>query len=146
MNETTDLVVPSFTARKRGRPSKSEVDKKKNPGVVGRPKGDAARMAEFKARLMATNGGRVIDKVIQIALNDDHPAQAACLKMCWDRLLPITSFERDVGRPGGISINITTDTGTVVVSAGTPKEEEAIDVEDVAYTEIAREDASHDGA
>ena len=39
---------------KRGRPSKKAIAKKKNPGTLGRPPGDAARIAEFKARLLAT--------------------------------------------------------------------------------------------
>jgi hypothetical protein len=93
---------------KLGRPTKAAIAKKKNPGVLGRPPGDAARIAEFKARLLATAGDSVITKIIETALADGHPAQGAMLKFCGERLLPLSSFEAKSG--GGspqISINIT---------------------------------------
>ena len=93
---------------KIGRPTKAAIAKKKNPGVVGRPPGDAARIAEFKARLLATSGDKVLTKIIETALADGHPAQGAMLKFCGERLLPLSSFEAKSG--GGtpqISINIT---------------------------------------
>ena len=93
---------------KIGRPTKAAIAKKKNPGVVGRPPGDAARIAEFKARLLATSGDKVLTKIIETALSDGHPAQGAMLKFCGERLLPLSSFEAKSG--GGtpqISINIT---------------------------------------
>ena len=93
---------------KRGRPSKAAIAKKKNPGVVGRPPGDAARIAEFKARLLATSGDKVLTKIIETALSDGHPAQGAMLKFCGERLLPLSSFEAKNGSgTPTISINIT---------------------------------------
>jgi hypothetical protein len=93
---------------KRGRPKKADIQKKKKPGVVGRPVGDAGRIAEFKARLLATAGDSVITKIIETALTDGHPSQGAMLKFCGDRLLPLSSFENKngTGTPQ-ISINIT---------------------------------------
>jgi hypothetical protein len=92
---------------KRGRPTKKAIAKKKNPGIVGRPPGDAARIAEFKARLLATSGDKVLTKIIETALSDGHPAQGAMLKFCGERLLPLSSFESK-GNNGApqISINI----------------------------------------
>lgn len=93
---------------KRGRPTKAAIAKKKNPGIVGRPPGDAARIAEFKARLLATAGDTVITKIIETALADGHPAQGAMLKFCGERLLPLSSFEaKSGGSAPQISINIT---------------------------------------
>lgn len=93
---------------KRGRPTKAAIAKKKNPGIVGRPPGDAARIAEFKARLLATAGDTVITKIIETALADGHPAQGAMLKFCGERLLPLSSFEaKSAGGAPQISINIT---------------------------------------
>ena len=45
-----------------GRPKKSDIVSKKkgNRGLVGRPAGDAARINEFKARLLGTTGDKVI--------------------------------------------------------------------------------------
>jgi hypothetical protein len=114
---------------KLGRPSKAAIAKKKNPGVLGRPPGDAARIAEFKARLLATAGDSVITKIIETALADGHPAQGAMLKFCGERLLPLSSFEAKSG--GGtpqISINIT--------SMGEPKIEQADVVDSISYTDV----------
>jgi hypothetical protein len=102
---------------KLGRPTKAAIAKKKNPGVVGRPPGDAARIAEFKARLLATAGDTVITKIIETALADGHPAQGAMLKFCGERLLPLSSFEaKSSGGSPQISINITGINPTIETS------------------------------
>lgn len=115
--------------RKAGRPKKSEIQAKLKRETRGRPKGDAGRLAEFKARLLSTSGERVINKVIEVALTDGHPGQVAALKMCMDRVLPVSMFEKD-GTNGakGITINITGLTADV-------KQDDVIDAEDVSYNE-----------
>jgi len=117
--------------RKRGRPKKSEVEarKKGNRGVRGRPPGDAARMNEFKARLLATAGDRVIDKVIHIALDDEHQGQMAALKMCMDRVLPMSYFDKDKANSGksNISISITGVGGETTIIGGDIPEGEVYD-------------------
>lgn len=93
--------------RGRGRPRKTEVEAKKKRGVVGRPPGEAARIKEFHARLLATSGETVINTIIKKALDDEDKDQVACLKMCIDRVLPMSYFEkgRDAGR-GSVNIQI----------------------------------------
>ena len=107
MADNTEKKVPA----KRGRPRKADVEAKKrgNRGVRGRPEGDAARINEFKARLLATSGDKVITKIIDIAMNDEHQGQMAALKMCMDRVLPVSYFEKDKNgaSKGGINITIT---------------------------------------
>ena len=107
MADNTDKKVPA----KRGRPRKADIEAKKkgNRGVRGRPKGDAARINEFKARLLATSGDKVINKVIEIALDDEHAGQMAAMKMCMDRVLPVSYFEKEKNgqSKGGINITIT---------------------------------------
>lgn len=94
--------------RKAGRPKKSEIEAKKSRAVLGRPPGEAARIQELKARLLATTGERVINKIIEISLTDGHPVQAAALKMCMDRILPVSLFEKDAkGGRAAVQINIT---------------------------------------
>ena len=48
--------------RKRGRPKKSEIKAKKqgNRGPVGRPKGDAAIINEYKARMLASPKSKLV--------------------------------------------------------------------------------------
>src|SRR5574343_740410 len=120
-----------LSSNKRGRPRKADIEAKKNRGKVGRPAGDAARIAEFKARLLATSGDRVIEKVIQIAQNDEHPGQMAALKMCIDRILPLSLFEKDAkGGNRAVTINIM-GVGETQIHSGPVVEE----VEDVDYVE-----------
>ena len=54
--------------RGRGRPKKTEVEAKKKRGVVGRPPGEAARIKEFHARLLATSGETVINTIISVLI------------------------------------------------------------------------------
>jgi hypothetical protein len=57
--------------------------------------------------LLATSGDHVISKIIQIAQNDEHPGQMAALKMCMDRVLPLSYFEKDKMSGGKSSVSIT---------------------------------------
>ena len=93
--------------RGRGRPRKTDVDAKKKRNVVGRPPGEAARIKEFHARLLATSGETVINTIIKKALDNEDKDQVACLKMCIYRVLPMSYFEkgRDAGR-GSVNIQI----------------------------------------
>jgi hypothetical protein len=104
----TSVVVPK--KRGRGRPPKADLQavKDRTKGKVGRPKGDSGRMQEFKERLLATGGSRIIDKMISIALNDDHPGQMAAIKLSVERLLPMSAFDglKNGGGTPQISINI----------------------------------------
>ena len=125
--------------RGRGRPRKSEIEAKKagNRGAVGRPPGDAARINEFKARLLATSGDNVINKIIEIAQNDEHPGQMAALKMCMDRVLPLSYFEKDKATGGRSSVSITiTGIGGDTKIVG---EEAQDDIVDVEYSEVNSE-------
>ena len=121
---------------KLGRPTKAAIAKKKNPGIVGRPPGDAARIAEFKARLLATAGDTVITKIIETALADGHPAQGAMLKFCGERLLPLSSFEaKSGGSAPQISINITGINSPTVEAAEVIEN----DVTDVVIRDLPRQ-------
>ena len=108
---------------KKGRPTKAAIAAKKkgNRNAVGRPKGDAARINELKARLLATSGDKVIAKVIEIALQDGHPVQSAALKMCMDRVLPVSYFDKknESGGRNAVSITITGIGGSTVTSGET---------------------------
>jgi len=98
--------------RGRGRPRKSEVAAVKpgNKGKVGRPKGDAAIINEYKARMLASPKSRlVLETIFDAALDNDHKNQAAAWKLIMDRMLPVGAFEKDVVKDAGrnaIQINI----------------------------------------
>jgi hypothetical protein len=110
-------------SRGRGRPKKTEVAsvKKGNRGVRGRPKGDAAVMNEYKARMLASpKSAKVLEAIFRAALDDDHKNQAAAWKLVMDRIAPTALFEKDVVKDAGrsaIQINIT-GVGSADVSGG----------------------------
>jgi hypothetical protein len=102
---------------KLGRPKKADIVAKKrgHRGAIGRPAGDAARIAEFKARLLGTAGDKIIRTLIEKALDPNDKDQIAALKMCVDRVLPLSAFDasKQSGGTPQISINITGLTGTI---------------------------------
>lgn len=111
--------------KKIGRPRKTDLESnsKGGRGQIGRPKGDASIINEYKARMLASPKSRkVLDAIFDAALNDDHKNQAAAWKLVMDRILPTAAFEKDVVKGGGrnaIQINITGVGGdTQVVSSG----------------------------
>ena len=71
------------------------------------PKSDNQRIKELKELMIRSGGKDVAEKVIQIALNDTHPGQMAALKMCMDRTLPVSMFEKDKAQRSAVTINIT---------------------------------------
>jgi len=103
-------VVDKTTSKKIGRPKKQDVESKKltNRGKVGRPPGDAAIINEYKARMLASPKSRkVLDSILDAALNDDHKNQAAAWKLLMDRMLPISYFEKDKEGGSRPSVSIT---------------------------------------
>ena len=98
--------------RGRGRPRKSEIAAVKpgNKGKVGRPKGDAAIINEYKARMLASPKSRlVLETIFDAALDNEHKNQASAWKLIMDRMLPVGAFEKEVIKDAGrssIQINI----------------------------------------
>lgn len=85
----------------RGRPPAKVVDQHKKRNAVGRPKGDAAIMNDYKARMLASPKSRkVLESIFDAALDDEHKSQAAAWKLIVDRLLPVSMFEKEVGVNG----------------------------------------------
>ena len=126
MTDTT-TVVP----KRRGRPPKSLVDKKKNRGQIGRPKGDADVIKEYKARLLASPKSRkVLDSILNAALDDDHKNQAAAWKLLVDRLMPLSYFDKDKVGGGRSAVNVTiTGVGGDITTVGGSGFEELTTIE-----------------
>ena len=125
--ELVDLKRKMLSAKKAG-----------NRGQVGRPKGDAAIMNEYKARMLASpKSAKVLETILSAALDDDHKNQAAAWKIVVDRMLPVGMFEKDVLQSGGknsIQINITGVAsngvgGATVVGSSSDESDDIIDGE-----------------
>jgi hypothetical protein len=126
--------------RKRGRPRKTDIAAKKEGGrgAVGRPKGDAAIINEYKARMLASpKSKKVLEAIFDAALDDEHKNQAAAWKLVMDRILPVAAFEKDVVKGAGknaIQINITGVNGdTTIVSPDVEDDNSNEDVIDGEY-------------
>lgn len=115
------------TGNKIGRPKKSDITEIKESRSVGRPKGDAAIINEYKLRMLnSPKSAKVLEAIYDAALNDEHKNQAAAWKLIVDRIVPVSAFEATKQGNGGaptISINIS--------SLGSPKIETLDDVTDI---------------
>jgi len=119
------------SGNKRGRPPKSDIAEIKESRSVGRPKGDAAIINEYKLRMLnSPKSAKVLEAIYDAALNDEHKNQAAAWKLIVDRIIPVSAFE--TAKAGGgtpqISINIS--------SVGTPTVQTTDDIVDVDVTDV----------
>ena len=124
------------SGNKKGRPKKSDLEAVKtgNRGQVGRPKGDAAIINEYKARMLASpKSARVLETILDAALNDEHPHQAAAWKLVADRIVPVSAFDqtKNAGGTPQISINITGLNSPTVETT-----EQVYDIEDVEIKDV----------
>ena len=114
--------------RKAGRPKKSELTEIKESRSVGRPKGEAAIINEYKLRMLnSPKSAKVLEAIYDAALNDEHKNQAAAWKLIVDRIVPVSAFEtaKQGGGAPSISINIT---GLNQPTVSTNSDEDIIDV------------------
>ena len=122
--------------RGRGRPRKGEIVEKTagTRGKVGRPKGDASIINEYKARMLASpKSAKVLETIFEAALDNDHKNQAAAWKLVMDRILPVGAFEKEVTKDAGrnaIQINITGVGGATV--SDLPQDGDIIEAVEVA--------------
>lgn len=119
------------TGNKAGRPKKADLAEIKESRSVGRPKGEASIINEYKLRMLnSPKSAKVLEAIYDAALNDEHKNQAAAWKLIVDRIVPVSAFE--AAKQGGgtptISINIS--------SLGSPTVQTADDIVDVDVTDI----------
>lgn len=113
-----------------GRPRKSDLVAKNRgkvkPGKVGRPLGDAAILNEYKARMLnSPKSKKVIQTILNAALDPEHKHQAVAWKLVLDRVAPLAIFEGDVKKAStGNHISITI---SGVPNVDIHGEEEALD-------------------
>ncbi|NBR23282.1 MAG: hypothetical protein EBU08_05800 [Micrococcales bacterium] len=115
-------------AKKRGRPEKLTIQKFAANPPATLPKTDNQRIKELKEIIIRSSGKDVVEKVVQIALTDGHPGQMAAIKMCMDRALPISLFEKASSQRNAVTINIT-GLGGEPITIGQNQEPDVIDME-----------------
>jgi len=98
--------------KKLGRPKKATLAANKRGGrkALGRPKGDAAIINEYKARMLSSpKSPKVLEAIFNAALDNEHKGQQAAWKLLMDRMLPVGAFEQEVVKGNvrnAIQINI----------------------------------------
>jgi hypothetical protein len=115
------------TPKKRGRPEKLTIQKFAANPPATLPKTDNQRIKELKEIIIRSSGKDVVEKVVQIALMDGHPGQMAAIKMCMDRALPISLFEKGSAQRSAVTINITGLGGEPLLIS--PSQPDTIDME-----------------
>ena len=137
MNQTKPRGRPPLDvnnlAKPRGRP-KGSTNKQfsltsyaDKPELITLPKTETAQLKELKNLLINSAGSRVVHKAVEIAMNDEHPAQLAAIKLCMDRMLPVSMFEKEGKQRSAVNITIS---GIGGVEIGKANIVEAEDVED----------------
>lgn len=126
---------PQPTKKKAGRPKgvfglKRQIQEYARNPDLALPKTDNQRIKDLKDMLIRSSGKDVVEKMISIALNDNHPAQMAAIKMCVDRTLPVSMFEKDKSQRSAVNITISGIGGVDIGGNKTIVE----NAEDVDYT------------
>ena len=127
---------PQLDKKKAGRPKgiyglKRQIQEYASNPDLALPKTDSQRLKDLKDMLIRSSGKDVVEKMISIALNDNHPAQMAAIKMCVDRTLPVSMFEKDKSQRSAVTINITGIGAPTVSPTTTTIDEEPKDIQDV---------------
>jgi len=91
--------------------------------IVSKP--TKTQIIEARKMLLAAQADPIISKAIMIALDNEHPGQMSAMKMCMDRILPMSEFEqkKDGSRT---AITITIGGLSDVVVEGKPEDVEEI--------------------
>ena len=131
--------LPEQLKKPRGRPPKAVKVAIPKPMTMARyadspppmlPKTELQRVKELKELLINSAGSNVVYKAVEIAMNDVHPAQMAALKLCMDRMLPVSLFEKEGKQRSAVNITIS---GIGGVTIG---ENPVIDAEDVESKDV----------
>ncbi len=79
----------------------------KTPAQRGRPAGMRPRQLELKQTLLEhPDVPTVIETVVRTALDDTHKNQTAAQKILMDRILPISTFDKQFDNREKITINV----------------------------------------
>ena len=97
--DMSDKEVPEVK-RPRGNPNFYKGMPSLNP--KGRTKGSVNKFTKLSRELMSSKGPEIVDKVIELALEGDRH----CLKMCLDRIIPVSKAVEIKHEHEDLGINI----------------------------------------
>lgn len=101
--------------------------KRKSTAIL--PQEKKARAQEILATMLTKKSQAIVQKIMDKALTDGDEDQMACLKICADRMIPVSYFEKEKnGGNKGVTIQI--------LGVGTPTIKEDEGTIDAEYEEI----------
>lgn len=137
------ITIPTLGTKKTGPKTKAQL--KEVATTIGRPVGLAHKMKELQARLILSGAPeRIIDKMLKIAENDEHPKQVEMILMLAKRFIPETDFSGGEEKmPKTISVEISDVSGNVTkVTVGDQKAiKQAADYIDMGDVEEVEDEA-----
>lgn len=122
MNEDED----SSSKKKLGNPDFYKGMPSLNP--KGRPKGSVNKYTKLSRELMSSKGPEIVEKVIDLALEGDRH----CLKMCLDRIIPVSKAVEIKHEHEDLGINIIIES----VKAIEKREEKEFKTIEAEYSEV----------
>tara|TARA_R110000822_G_scaffold218625_2_gene352975 strand:- start:753 stop:1163 length:411 start_codon:yes stop_codon:yes gene_type:complete len=100
LREENEEDKPKEKRKSRGNPSFHKGMASINP--AGRPKGSLNKYTKLSRELMSEKGPELVEKVIELALEGDRH----CLKMCLDRIIPVSKAVEIKHEHEDLGINI----------------------------------------
>ena len=117
----TDENLEGHVARRKARKKEIAERKKENGRHLMSAREQTRQLHELKAELLThKNAKRFVNKLFDIAMDDDHDGQMQAMKMVADRLLPNAGFSLDSKKSTAVQINIS---GLQVSSIDTSEKE-----------------------
>ena len=106
----------------------SVVPKKKPKSTAILPNEKKARAQEILSTMLTKKSKAIVQRIMDKALDDTDDDQMACLKICVDRMIPVSYFEKEKSGNKGVTIQI--------VGVGQPTVHTEDDVIDADYEEV----------
>ena len=117
----TDENLESHVARRKARKKEIAERKKETGRHLMSAREQTRQLHALKAELLThKNAKRFVNKLFDIAMNDEHDGQMQAMKMVADRLLPNAGFSLDSKKSTAVQINIS---GLQVSSIATSEKE-----------------------
>ena len=103
----TDDNLESHVARRKARKKEIAERKKETGRHIMSAREQTRQLHELKAELLTHGKAKhFVNKLFDIAMNDEHDGQMQAMKMVADRLLPNAGFSLDSKKSTGVTINI----------------------------------------
>ena len=113
--------LEGHVAKRKARKKEIAERKKQTGRPIMSAREQTRQLHELKAELLTHNKAKhFVNKLFDIAMNDEHDGQMAAMKMVADRLLPNAGFSLDSKKSTAVQINIS---GLQVSSVDTSEKE-----------------------